>query len=102
MEQSHHIDHERDTPDLAIELHYELGFSYTAIIQSKIVSANTMDKANRAFRNRRPVGQVGGTNILNRLEILELEDWIEEKIAIHEQPKAYEIEDKVCCCISNL
>jgi hypothetical protein len=96
MEKSYQIEHDRDSPELAIELHYELGFSYTAIIKSKIVSENTMDKANKSFRNRRPIGQVGGRNILNRLEFLVLKDWIEEKIALHEQPKAFEIEDQVC------
>jgi hypothetical protein len=94
LKESKNIEHDIGSEGLAIELHYELGYSYAAILRSGVVSKNTMTKANLKIRKR---GK--GRNILDCDELLEVDDWIEEKISRHEQPRAYEIDAKVCFCL---
>jgi hypothetical protein len=91
-----HFDHPINTPELAIELHYERGFCATAIVNSGAVGQGVLNVAIHDFRRRRPLHQRGALNTLFPLEELELREWINLKILRHEQPKISEVQQAVC------
>jgi hypothetical protein len=89
------LDHDKNTKELAIELHYEKGFCYQSIINSETVTASILDRAIYKFRRMKPFGKEGRPNSLYFDEILLLQDWINLRILRHEQPTVAEIQAKV-------